>query len=301
MLNSFWNSFVIVLTIGSILACWWLLQWTKGTDAGEHADSSPHVWDEDLVELNSPLPRWWLHLFHITIVFALIYLVLYPGLGNVSGVLGWTQVQQYEAEMSQANITQEAIFSRFRDMSPEQLIAEHEAIEIGRRLFANNCAMCHGSDGRGAPGFPNLADDDWLYGGSFAEITTTLRQGRAGVMPPLGAALGDDGVAEVVAYVQQLSGQQADAALAAAGKTRFDMLCSACHGPNGRGNPLLGAPNLADDIWLYGGSAETIAATINQGRNGKMPAHEHLLNEDRRRLLAGYVMSLSAKPAQQAQ
>jgi len=292
MLNSFWNWFVIILTIASIGGCWWLLQWTKGISnrEGDSVGSTGHVWDEDLVELNSPLPRWWLYLFNITIVFSLVYLALYPGLGNFDGVLDWTQLDQYEEEMAAAEAQQESVYARFRSMSPQELINSPEAIDIGRRLYANNCAMCHGSDGRGATGFPNLTDNDWLYGSSFDQVMISIAQGRMGVMPALGAAVGDDGVRELVAYVKQMSGQPADAELAAAGKTHYDTLCVACHGPDGAGNQLLGAPNLTDDIWLYGGTAEAIAVSINNGRNGNMPAHESLLNEDRRRILSAFVM-----------
>ena len=298
MLSSFWNVFVIVLTLGSILACWWLLRWTKGISNRKEGEigSTGHVWDEDLVELNAPLPRWWLHLFNITIVFALVYMVFFPGLGNIPGALEWTQVKRYEVELAQAEKAQQAIYTRFREMSAEEMIADGEANGIGRRLFANNCSMCHGSDGRGAPGFPNLADGDWLYGNSFEQILTSIRQGRNGAMPPLAAVLNDAGVLDVVTYVQFLSGQQADASRAAAGKMQFDTLCAACHGPDGRGNQALGSPNLTDDIWLYGGSAEIITATITDGRNGQMPAHQQLLNEDRQRLLAAYVLSLKATP-----
>jgi cytochrome c oxidase cbb3-type subunit 3 len=246
-----------------------------------------------LTELNNPLPRWWLHLFNITIVFSIAYLVLYPGLGNVTGALGWTQLTQYDAELVVAEVTEQAVFGRFSDMEPEALMADAEAGEIGRRLFANSCAMCHGSDARGAPGFPNLTDNDWLYGDSYDQVLTSISNGRIGTMPALGAALGEDGVNEVVAYVQQLSGQDADSTLATAGKTRFDMLCMACHGLDGKGNQALGAPNLTNGIWLYGGDAQTIADTINNGRAGKMPAHESLLNEQRRRVIAAYVKGLS--------
>jgi len=295
MLNSFWNWFVILISVGSILACWWLLHWTKGVSdrSGDEAGSTGHVWDENIRELNTPLPRWWLYLFNITIVFALVYLAIFPGLGNFKGFLGWTQLSQYEAEMAQAAATQEVVFARFRDMDPEALMADQEARDIGGRLFGNNCAMCHASDGRGAKGFPNLADNDWQWGGSFEQIMFTLENGRIAAMPPLAAALGEEGVSEVVAYVQTLSGQKADTEMAAAGKARFDMICMACHGMDGKGNQALGAPNLTDDIWLYGNDPSDIEYAIRNGRNGKMPAFGNTLSEDHRRLLAAYVMGLS--------
>jgi len=295
MLNSFWNWFVIIISVGSILACWWLLHWTKGvSDRSDDDDGSTgHVWDENIRELNTPLPRWWLHLFNITIVFALVYLALFPGLGNFEGVLGWTQIGRYEAELSSATSAQESVFARFRDMDGSALVADHEANEIGGRLFGHNCAMCHGSDGRGAKGFPNLADDSWLWGDSYEQVLTSITKGRVGVMPPLGAALGEDGLLEVVAYVQQLSGQTADSELAAAGEARYQMICMACHGMDGKGNQALGAPDLTDETWLYGGNPADIEATVVNGRNGNMPAHENLLSEDRRRLVAAYVKSLS--------
>ena len=295
MLNSFWNWFVIIISVGSILACWWLLHWTKGvSDRSDDDDGSTgHVWDEDIRELNTPLPRWWLHLFNITIVFALVYLVIFPGLGNFAGITGWTQIDQYDAEVARATEAQESVFGRFREMDPEALMADSEAMEIGGRLFGHNCAMCHGSDGRGAKSFPNLTDGDWLWGESYDQVLTSITKGRIGAMPPMGAALGEDGTREVVAYVQQLSGQKADPDMAAAGQARFQTVCMACHGMDGTGNQALGAPNLTDDIWLYGGNPADIEATINNGRNGNMPAHENLLNEDRRRLLAAYVKNLS--------
>jgi len=295
MLNAFWNAFVIILTLLSIFGCWWLLKWTSGISnrKGDKIGSTGHVWDEDLVELNAPLPKWWLNLFHITIVFSLIYLVLFPGLGNVPGVLGWTQIGRYDEQMVASQAAQETVYAPFRAMEPKALVANPEAREIGRRLFANNCAMCHGSDGRGAPTFPNLTDSDWLYGSDYDQILTSITLGRNGVMPAMGAVLGEPGLAEVTAYVQQLSGQTVDNNLASAGKTKFDMLCAACHGVDGKGNVALGAPNLTDDVWLYGGTAEKVSETIAKGRNGKMPAHESLLSEDRRRLVAAYVAGLS--------
>ena len=295
MLNSFWNWFVIIITVGSLLACWWLLHWTKGVSdrSSDDVGSTGHVWDEDLKELNTPLPRWWLHLFNITIIFALVYLALFPGLGNFAGVLGWTQEQQYQDEMAAANVAQESVFARFREMDAAALKADAAAMETAGRLFRQNCAMCHGSDGRGAKGFPNLADGDWQWGGTHEQIMMTLQNGRMAAMPPLAAALGDDGVKEVVAYVRQLSGQEADTNLASAGQARFQTICMACHGMDGKGNQALGAPNLTDDIWLYGDDAETIEYAVRNGRNGQMPAFGETLSEERRKLLAAYVQGLS--------
>lgn len=296
MLNSFWNGFAILITIASILGCWWLLHWTKGISnrSGDDVGSTGHVWDEDLTELNTPLPRWWLHLFNITIVFALVYLALYPGLGNFAGFLGWSQENQYEQEMQAAEAAQEVIFARYGDMGPDALMADAEAMATAGRLFRQNCAMCHGSDGRGASGFPNLADDDWQWGGSFADIMTALENGRIAAMPPMAPVLGEDGVNEVIQYVLSLSGQPADATLASAGQARFQTVCMACHGMDGKGNPLLGAPNLTDDTWLYGtGSAEDIEHSLRKGRNGQMPAFGDTLTEERRKLLSAYVMGLS--------
>ncbi|MGD2127806.1 MAG: cytochrome-c oxidase, cbb3-type subunit III [Lysobacterales bacterium] len=295
MLNSFWNWFVIIIVLVSIFGCWWLLQWTKGVSdrSGDEVGSTGHVWDEDLTELNTPLPRWWLYLFNITIVFALAYLVLYPGLGNFGGVKGWTQEKQYQEEMQAAEAAQQAIYARFKDMDAAALEADPEAMEIGGRLFRQNCAMCHGSDGRGAMGFPNLADNDWIWGDSYDQVLTTITNGRMAAMPPWGPVLGDEGVREVVAYVRQLSGQEADPALAQAGQARFQTLCVACHGIDGKGNPALGAPNLTDNTWLYGGDAATIETTIRNGRNGQMPMFKGKLSEERRKILAAYVLSLS--------
>ena len=297
MLTSFWHWYVIIITVVTILGCFWLLQWTKGVsnrdEEGDGTGTTGHVWDEDLVELNNPLPRWWLQLFYGTIAFAFIYLVLFGGLGNIGGVLGWSQEGQYEEQMKAANEAQEAIFSRYREMDNETLIADAEANATGQRLFANSCAMCHGSDARGARGFPNLTDSDWLYGDSFDTVLQSIASGRAGAMPVMVGGLDDKAITELVVYVQSISGQKADPVMAANGKKNYDMLCVACHQADGSGNQALGSPRLNDDIWLYGGEPETIRKTITEGRNGNMPAHETLLSEDRRRLIAAYVLSLS--------
>ncbi len=300
-MGEFWSWFIIVLTVGNILACWWLIRWTTKPRQGEAVAGSVtgHTWDENLQEYNNPLPRWWLWLFYITIVFGFVYLALYPGLGNFGGLLGWTQQKQYEGEVQAADAKYRPIFEKFAREDIAALATNHDALEIGRRLFLNNCAVCHGSDAGGGPGFPNLRDGDWLYGGDPQTLQTTILNGRNGSMPAWGAVLGEDGVRQAAAYVQQLSGQSVDPQLAAAGKAKFETYCVACHGADGKGNPALGAPNLTDNVWLYGGSPGVIQETITHGRNGHMPAQADLLGPDKVHLLAAYVYSLSHSTPEQ--
>ena len=294
-MSSFWSLYIVLLTGANIAAAWWLIRWTAKPRKGEVAatETTGHVWDENLTEYNKPMPRWWLYLFYLSIIFAVIYLILYPGLGNFRGLLGWTQVNAYERQMAQAEKTYGPIFQKYGATDLIALSQDPEAMGTASRLFANNCAACHGSDARGGPGFPNLTDGDWLYGGSPETIRESILKGRGGLMPPLGAALGEEGIAEVTQYVLSLSGRPSNPVQAAAGQQKFAMLCAACHGPEGKGTPALGAPNLTDNIWLYGGSADTIAQTIRDGRQGRMPAHEALLGPDRVHLLAAYVYGLS--------
>lgn len=296
MLSSFWNWYVIIITIVTIVACFWLLRWTKGVsnrDEDGGTGTTGHVWDEDLVELNNPLPKWWLKLFYGTIIFSLVYMALFGGFGNIAGYLNWTQEGQYAEEMQIAAEAQEVIFAKYRQMDNETLVSNAEANATGQRLFSNHCAMCHGSDGAGARGFPNLTDGDWLYGGDFDTVMLTLLNGRMGAMPVMVGGLDESAISDLVVYVQSMSGQKADPAMAANGKKSFDMLCVACHGMDGKGMQALGAPNLTDNIWLYGGEPETIRETLVNGRNGNMPAFRDTLTDDQRRLLAAYVLSLS--------
>jgi len=296
-MTSGWSLFIVVVVILNILACVWLLRWTaKPKSAGEKigggADTG-HVWDKDLREYNNPLPKWWLWLFYITVAFAVLYLVLYPGLGAVKGIKGWTQAGQYQAERAAAEARAAAYLAPFATMTVPQLAADGKAMATARNLFQNNCAQCHGSDGGGARGFPNLSDKNWQWGGDPDTVVQTIMAGRIAAMPAWGQVLGAAGVDQVVAYVQQLSGQQADATLAAAGKTQFETVCAACHGVDGKGNPMLGAPNLTDDIWLYGGDAATLKTTLENGRQGQMPAFGDRLGQERVRLLAAYAIKMS--------
>jgi cytochrome c oxidase cbb3-type subunit III len=296
--------FIVVLTLANIAGALWLLWWTRRSpDESGAVSTTGHVWDEDLTELNNPLPRWWLWLFIITIAFAGVYLTLYPGLGLWSGTLGWSSRGEH-ATQSRANALRiEHTLAAYSPLAVPQLERDPAALAIGRNLFLNNCAACHGSDGGGAPGFPNLTDHDWLYGGDPDTVVATISNGRAGVMPAWGGVLGPNGVDDVLAYVLSLQGREVDVGDIAAGKGRFAELCSACHGPDARGNPLMGAPNLTDRVWLHGGAAPTIYQTIDKGRSGAMPAHLARLGETRVKLLAAYVLSLSAPadaPAEKA-
>ncbi len=296
-MSTAWSWYVIILTLANVFGCIWLIRWTSKPKVGEvkTGDVTGHVWDETLQEYNNPMPRWWLWMFYLTIIFGLIYLALYPALGNFKGLFGWTSKQEYQKEIAQANAAYGPIFAAYAKTDIVTLAKDSDAMRAGQRLFLNYCASCHGSDAGGARGFPNLRDHDWLYGGTPEMIQTSILDGRRGVMPAWGAVLGDKGVDEVAAYVMSLSDRKADAALARAGKARFETFCAACHMPDGKGNQGIGAPNLTDNIWLYGRAASTIKQTIRDGRNGVMPSHRTFLGEDKAHLLAAYVYSLSAK------
>jgi cytochrome c oxidase cbb3-type subunit III len=302
--SGFWNWYIALITIASIAGCAILL-WSQSKhrvklgDDGQPEKTTGHVWDEDLTELNTPMPRWWMGLFYLTIVFAVVYLVLYPGLGSYAGRLGWASTGEYKAELKQAEQDYGPLFARYAGQDLKAVAADPQARAIGERMFLNYCAQCHGSDARGNKGFPNLTDGDWLHGGDPATIKTTIMAGRVGQMPPMGAALGSDKDIEAVAhYVRDLSGLTADPVKVVFGKPKF-AACVACHGAGGKGNPALGAPNLADKVWLYGGSAETIMETIRKGRTNTMPAFGEFLGEPKVHVLAAYVWSLSnpATPA----
>ncbi|RZI42734.1 cytochrome-c oxidase, cbb3-type subunit III [Herbaspirillum sp. HC18] len=301
--SDFWSIYVALLTILSIVGCTFLLWFQAKVKIilkdGEEAKTTGHTWDENLSELNNPMPRWWMWLFYITLVFGAVYLVLYPGLGSFKGKLGWASTGAYEAELKKADEDFGPIFAKYQQQDLKAVAADPQAHAIGERLFLTYCAQCHGSDARGNKGFPNLTDKDWLYGGEPETIKTTILNGRNGVMPTMAAALGGDKeVEEVAHYVLSLSGSTHDPIKASIGKEKFAM-CAACHGPEGHGNPAVGAPNLSDKTWLYGGSVETIMETIRKGRNNTMPSFKDFLGEGKVHLLAAYVWSLSNNPSAQ--
>lgn len=300
--HGFWPIYITVITVASIVGTWLFLrsQTSRKLAPGEKPELMEHTWDGDLQDLNNPLPRWWLGLFYATMVFAVGYLALWPGLGSYPGLLGWTSRGEYEAEVKAAEARFQPIYAGFMQQDIATVAADPDARTIGKNLFLTYCSQCHGSDAAGARGFPNLTDNDWLYGGDPETIKATITEGRSGVMPPWGEALGDDGVKQVANYVLSLSGRQHDAALAEAGKTKFAENCAACHMPDGTGMQALGAPNLTDKVWLYGGSEAAIVESIAKGRNGVMPGMAQTLGttsnkEAKLHLLAAYVYGLSQK------
>ncbi len=295
--HHFWSLYVAGVTLVGILACALLLWITSRKKVEATADNTTgHVWDEDLREMNNPLPRWWMWLFIITMVFGLAYLAAYPGLGAFTGRLGWTQRGEYEAEVAKADAELKPLYARFAEMKPEDMARDAQAMAVGERLFLNNCAQCHGSDARGSKGFPNLTDGDWLHGGSPEQIRQTIHDGRIGVMPPMAAAVGSpEDVRNLAHYVLSLSGSPHDSLRASLGKSKFTA-CAACHGMDGKGNTALGAPNLTDDIWLHGWGEAAITAMVNNGKTNQMPAQAGKLTDGQIDVLTAYVWGLSNKP-----
>jgi cytochrome c oxidase cbb3-type subunit III len=304
--SNFWSVFVAVVTLVSILACLLLLWFSGKAKAMTVNDNTTgHVWDGDLREMNNPLPRWWVWLFVITIVFALVYLVMYPGLGSFPGLLkdktgaAWTSTGQHQAEVAKGNAEVAPLYAKFAAAKMEDVARDPQAQAIGERLFMNNCSQCHGSDAQGSKGFPNLTDADWLYGGTPDKIKETLVAGRIGNMPALGAAVGtSDDVKNLAHYVLSLSGGPHDSVRAALGKPKFGV-CAACHGVDGKGNQAVGAPNLTDDIWLHGYGENAIVAMINNGKVNQMPAQADKLTAAQVHVLASYVWGMSNKAAPQ--
>jgi cytochrome c oxidase cbb3-type subunit 3 len=294
-----WSIFVTVLTLASIVACCALLVWARTARVGEPAPHEALGNDFDGIdELNTPLPRWWLLMFAGSIVYALGYLVLYPGLGSFRGVLGWTSVGEHDAEVAAAKAQYAPLYAKYVAMALPAVAADPQANAIGQRIFANNCAQCHGSDAGGGVGYPNLTDDRWIWGGTPEDIEKTITDGRSPVMPPFAPAIGgEEGIPAVAAYVLSLSGRTVDPELAKVGEAKFKTICIACHGMDAKGNQALGAPDLTDHDWLYGGTEAAIGEGLRKGRMGKMPAHRDLLGPERVHLVAAYVYGLSHRGA----
>lgn len=315
-MSMFWTIWISVITLGSIIGCYLLLRWCLSNHTGiPEGEPMDHEFD-GITEINNPLPKWWTILFYILIVWGLLYLALYPGLGAFNGFLNWKSSNQdvrsleesrlareqarengmlveYDRQLAEAAERFDPIFEAYAEVPVEELAKDPAALKVGQRLFLQNCSQCHGSDARGQnSGFPNLTDDDWLYGGTGAKIKETILHGRQGAMPAWLDAMGEQGVKEMAAYVLNLSGRDVDQSLVKAAEPRW-AACAACHGADGTGNQLLGAPNLTDNVWLYGGSERAVTETLMYGRNGEMPAFINTLGEDKVHVVASYVYSLS--------
>lgn len=295
-MGTFWNLWIIGLTLTNLALVLWVLLANRKVAVSDQDEeenkTTGHVYD-GIEEYDNPLPRWWFIMFIVTFVYAGVYLLVYPGLGSWPGLFGWTSVKELRGHQQQADARYADTFGTYANTPIEELAQNPQAMKMGLRLFSNNCAVCHGADGGGNFGFPNLTDHDWLYGGTPDKIKETITLGRKGAMPAWGVLMGETGVVNVSEYVLQMSGQEHDAAKAELGAKLFNQNCVACHGADGKGNQALGAPNLTDDIWLYGGEPQDIRATLRNGRNGVMPSQQELLKADRIHLLAAYVYSLS--------
>lgn len=306
MLTTFWQIWITVIVVGSMIGCGLLIQYTsRGMKKDETTETTGHEYD-GIQELDNPMPRWWVIMFWGTIVFGFLYLGAY-GLGNFQGLLklevdgekvSWTSTNQWKAEVEAFDKKIAPLYEKYSAIPVEELIHNEEALMSGQRLFKSNCSVCHGTNAKGAKGFPNLADNDWLYGGSPDAIKHTIANGRMGIMPAWSGILGEEGIAEMVQFVRGMSGLSHDEKSAEKAQSPYNVYCAVCHGQDGKGNQLLGAPSLADEVWLYGGSSKEIEFTLKHGRNGNMPAHKEILGshaDAKIHLLATYVYSLSNK------
>lgn len=289
-MSAFWSAFVIVITVAMMAACLWLL---VGNSRGVPGEVKDHVWDDDLREYNNPLPRWWFNVFILTLVFGVAYLVFYPGLGNLGGRLGWTSAQQMQADLDELTAKRQAVYAQLKDLDIPALARDSSALALGQAVFVNNCAGCHGADARGALGFPNLADDDWLFGGTPEAIVATITHGRLNQMPGFSAALQQEQLQALLDFVPYWSDPDLAADRRARGMAQFAITCAGCHGADGKGNPMLGAPNLSDDVWLYGGGRERVRESIVSGRQARMPANDTFLTPEEIRVVAAYVFGLA--------
>ena len=289
---SFWSMWIIILTSITIVGITWILFANRKGEQQPDEKTTGHEYD-GIEEYDNPLPAWWFYMFVLTIVWGVGYLVIYPGMGNYPGLLGWTQLGQHSGEVAVADEKYRAMRDRYLALPIEEIASDPAVRKMGMRMFGNNCAQCHGADAKGSFGFPNLSDDDWIYGGDPDTIKATLVNGRQAAMPAWGSILGDQGIDEVTQYVISLNGRDADAQKIAAGEKHYQTYCVACHGADAGGNPALGAPNLANGIWLYGGTKEQIAHTLRAGRNGQMPAFKDTLSEDKIHILTAYVYGLN--------
>lgn len=292
-MTSFWNIWIILPTVLTFVGITWILFANRKTSEKK---TTGHEYD-GIEEYDNPLPAWWLYLFVLTIVFGAVYLLLYPGLGSYKGLLNWSSEGQWQAEVDAAEAKYNEMFAKFRSTAVEDLAQDKKALKMGRRLFANNCAQCHGADAKGAYGIPNLTDSEWLYGASAEAIKTSIAQGRSAMMPAWGSVLKVEQVTELantIVKTQNLS-SKAEKVKLLSGHETYQTYCASCHGKDGIGMQTVGAPSLIDDVWLYGKTPEMVEQSIFDGRAGKMPAHSELISEDKIHLITAYVYSFKLK------
>lgn len=291
--SPFWHYYIVTIVVVSFIYIFWLLfaQNKVKLKKGEEVKTMGHSWD-GIEEYNNPLPRWWFYMFLGTLIFSIGYLIVYPGLGDYKGVFGWTSQGQYREEVAKAEASYKPLYDKYAQMSIPEVAKQPEAMTIGKNLFDTYCIQCHGSDAKGSRGFPDLTDNDWLFGGTPEKIQETIAKGRVGVMAPWGPVLGEEGVRDVAHYVMSLSNREHNEDRAVRGKTLFATNCAVCHAADGKGT-LGMAPDLADDVWLWGGSEKAIIETITSGRHNQMPAWEGFLNDEKIHLLTAYVWGIS--------
>jgi len=290
-MSSGFHWFVVIGTLGSMLV-FFLILWMNRKVNSKPGETTGHVYD-GIEEYDNPMPAWWFWGFILSILFGIGYLIYFPGLGNFPGIGGWTQVGRLEQQQAQAEERFGPVFAQYREVPVDELVHNQAAMNMARRLYAQNCVQCHGVAGTGSLGYPDLTDNVFNWGGEAEQIRATLNNGRRAMMPGWLPVMGEDGIEAVTEYTLQLSGRDVDAALAEQGQGQYNTFCVACHGADGAGQPMMGAPALNDDIWLYGGSREQIASVLRDGRNGEMPAFGQRLGEDRVHILTAYVRYLS--------
>ncbi|HJH23865.1 MAG TPA: cytochrome-c oxidase, cbb3-type subunit III [Paenalcaligenes hominis] len=289
-----WSIWITAIALGGVVFCLFvLISQLKGQPKkGEVISDTGHSWD-GITEYDTPLPRWWVSMYLILSAIALAYMFLYPALGSFDGFLGTNQAKEVRLAQEEIEARVQPVFQKYAEMPITDIAKDDEARAIGQRLFLNNCAQCHGSDAQGSPSFPNLSDDSWLWGGEPEQILHTITNGRRGIMPAHNAMMTPAQASEIAQYVRSLSNLAHDQTRVVPGKKLYDQFCVACHGAEGKGNQMLGAPNLTDSAWLYGSSEDTIVYGILNGRDNQMPAQKDHLSQEQIRLLAGWVWGLS--------
>lgn len=292
-----WSLLVLIGTIATMAGSAWLLISNRDKKAtGERMD---HEFD-GIEEFDNPLPAWWVTLFFVTIIFGAGYVAYYPALGNLPGAGEWSSAKEWQYRVDQHELRYAPLYEELAAQSPDELIKQPRAMQIGRRLYLNNCSTCHGVTAQGSVGFPNLTDEEWIWGAEFDNIKSGIINGRAANMPAWGEVLSEQQIREVVDFVKFLSRGDTQAAASQPGQTHYVTYCVACHGAQGQGNTLVGGTPLNNDIWLYGGDDAAITASIVNGRMGNMPAQGPIVGEEKAHVLAAYIYSLRTKAQSKA-